>query len=86
MEEEILKKLEEIKSYSLLAAKEMLSVTDMALLTGFKQSYVRKMAEEGLIPYYKPFGKQLFFKKSEVNEILATHHVPSIQELIKDRI
>ena len=54
----IIAAIEEVKAYALLAAKEMLTVEDAALLTGFKPSYIRKMAQEGRVPYYKPFGKQ----------------------------
>lgn len=81
-ESRIMVALEEVKAYTLLAAKEMLTVEDAALLTGFKVSYIRKMAREGLLPYYKPFGKQLFFKKSEITQLLQEKRVPSIAELI----
>lgn len=82
-EDELRSTLKEIKDYSLLAAKEMLSIEDTSLLTGFKPSYIRKIAQQGRLPYYKPFGKQLFFKKSEINEILQTKRVPSVFELVK---
>lgn len=78
----IIAALEEIKSYTLLAAKEMLTVEDTALLTGFKESYIRKMAQEGMLPYYKPFGKQIFFKKSEILQLLQGKRVPSVAELV----
>lgn len=78
----IITALEEVKSYTLLAAKEMLTVEDTALLTGFKPTYIRKMAQEGRLPYYKPFGKQIFFKKSEINKLLQGQRIPSVAELV----
>lgn len=81
-ESKIITALEEMKAYTLLAAKEMLTVDDTALLTGFKVSYIRKMAQEGRLPYYKPFGKELFFKKSEITQLLQEKRVPSIAELV----
>ena len=74
--------LEEVKAYTLLAAKEMLTVEEVALFTGYKESYIVKMTKEGRLPYYKPFGKKIFFKKSEINELLQGQRVPSVAELI----
>ena len=82
----IIAAIEEVKAYALLAAKEMLTVEDAALLTGFKPSYIRKMAQEGRLPYYKPFGKQIFFKKSEITQLLQDKRVPSVAELVNQII
>lgn len=82
-EEKIIAAIKEIKGYALLAAKEMLTVEDLALFTGFKPSYIRKMTQEGRLPYYKPFGKQLFYKKSEINALLQGNKVPSIIDIVK---
>ncbi len=81
-EAKILSAIEEVKTYTLLGVKEMLTVEDVSVLTGFKPSYIRKMTQEGKLPYYKPFGKQLFFKKSEINALLQGNKVPSIAELV----
>lgn len=81
-EKKILDALSDIKRYSLLAAKEMLTVEDMSLLTGFKPTYIRKMIQEGRLPYYKPSNGKVFFKKSEVNAYLEGQRIPSIAELV----
>lgn len=82
MEDAILTKLEEIRNLTVLQAKEMLTVDDVSLLTGYSRRYVLKLAQEGRLPYYKPFGKQIFFKRSEIDAILATGRVASITEII----
>lgn len=82
-ESKIIAALEEVKAYTLLAAKEMLTVEEVALFTGYKVSYIVKMTQEGRLPYYKPFGKKIFFKKSEINELLQGQRVPSVAELIE---
>ena len=82
-ESKIMAALEEVKAYTLLAAKEMLTVEEVALFTGYKDSYIVKMTQEGRLPYYKPFGKKIFFKKSEINELLQGQRVPSVAELIE---
>ena len=85
--EEVLKELEEIKKYSLLSAKEMLSVEDLSLLIRMKPSYIHKLVQQKRLPYYKPFGKQIYFKKAEINRVLENKdsRIPSIDELINNR-
>lgn len=83
MEAEILIRLDKIEKLVLLAAKTMLSVKDVASLTGFKVSYVRKLAEDGRLPYYKPLGKMIFFHKDEIESFLKTNRVPSMDEIIR---
>lgn len=85
MEDAILTKLEEIRRYTLLSVKEMLTVDDVALMTGYSRRYVLKLANTGLLPYYKPFDKALFFRKDEVNKALTNGRVSSISEIIKNR-
>ena len=65
MEERILEVLEQVKAYTLLGVKSMLTVDDLALYTG-----------------YKPMGKQLFFKKSEIDRLLESGRIPSIYDII----
>ena len=81
-EKKIFDALSDIKRYTLLAAKEMLTVEDMSLLTGFKPTYIRKMIQEGRLPYYNPSNGKVFFKKSEVNAYLEGQRIPSIAELV----
>lgn len=63
MTEEMSKLFDEIRAYETLKVKEILNVDDVALLTGFKPSYIRNLVSAGKLPYYRPFGKSLFFKK-----------------------
>ena len=60
----------------------LVNVKQLSEMLGFKPAYVRKLVQEGQIPYYKPFGKKIFFKKSEINELLQGQRVPSVAELI----
>ena len=86
MSDEILARLEEIRNLTALQVKEMLTVDDVALMTGYSRRYVLKLANTGLLPYYKPFDKALFFKKEEVNKALSVKRVASIQELINENL
>lgn len=72
----------ELRACALLMSKEMLDVNDVALLYGLKGSYVRKLVEEKRVPFYRPFGKKLYFKKSELDALICESRVPSADELI----
>lgn len=77
---EIMQKLAEIKELSLLAAKDMLTMNDAVLYTGLGKSYLYALTCKNKIPYYKPNGKTIYFKKSELNEWLQRNRVDSIDE------
>ena len=77
---EIKQQLAEIKELTLLAAKEMLTMNDAVLYTGLGKSYLYVLTCKNKIPYYKPNGKNIYFKKSELNDWLQRGRVNSIAE------
>lgn len=83
---EILQQLKEIKNLTMLQSKEMLSVREAALLMDMSVATVRKMAEERLIPFSKPFGKMIYFSKTDIVNILKRNTIPSIENLIQGKI
>ena len=82
MDAELDTRLKRIEQMAILSAKEVLSVKDVSALTGFKESYVRKLVEECKLPYYKPMGKRIFFEKKDIYSFLRTNRVPSSAELV----
>lgn len=80
MEEIILKQLAEIRNFSLLAAKNVLSMDDVVLLTGLSKGYVYKLTCKKEIPYYKPNGKMIYFDRQEVEEWMKQNRVNSVVE------
>lgn len=82
MEAEIERRLKQVEQVAILAAKEVLSVKDVSALTGFKESYIRKLVEESKLPYYRPTGKKIFFEKKDIYSFLRTNRVPSTSELV----
>jgi excisionase family DNA binding protein len=50
--------------------KDVLKVEDLCRITGWSRSYIYKKTSNGEIPCYKPLGKTLFFKSSEIHEFL----------------
>lgn len=68
MEREIIKELQEIKQYTLLGVKNVLTLEDTALLTGLSKSYLYKLTSTHQIPYYKQNGKNVYFDKAEIED------------------
>lgn len=66
----ILERLDRIEAILSKNAKSILTVDDLIDYTGFKRSYIYKLVHNQQISFYKPNGKVLFFKKSEIDEFL----------------
>lgn len=74
------KQLEEIKRYSLLAAKNVLCLDDVALLTGLSKSYLYKLTCTCQIPHYKPNGKFIYFDRLEVEDWMRKNRIATVEE------
>ena len=81
IETKIMQQLAEIKALTLLAAKEMLTMDDAVLYTGLGKSYLYVLTCNKKIPFYKPNGKNIYFKKSELNDWLQRNRVESEEEV-----
>ncbi len=79
MEEKILKELSEIKKFSLLASKNVLTLDDLQLLTGLSRSHLYRLTSSHQIPYYKK-GKCCFFDKNEIEQWMKENRVNTTQE------
>jgi len=65
-QQEILKELKELKALAKLQ-KRVLTLPDVALLTGLSHSHLYKKTCDGTIPYYRNNGgKLLFFDREEI--------------------
>lgn len=80
MIQEVLSKLNTIEQYSLLAAKNVLTIEDVALLTGLSRSHIYKLTSTKQIPYYKPNGKQIYFDRAELEAWMKQNRVGTIAE------
>ena len=68
MEQTIIEKLDAIERNTLLASKNVLTIDDVALLTGISKSTLYKMTCKKQLPHYKPNSKLLFFDRKEIEE------------------
>ena len=80
MIQEIISRLERIESLSTLAAKNVLNIDDVAILTGMSKGYVYQLTHDKKIPFYKPTGKQIYFDRSEVEAWMKRNRVNSVDE------
>lgn len=81
MDEKILEKLNRIERYSLLAAKNVLCLEDVAMLTGLSKSWLYKATCNHLIPFYKPNGKQIYFDRTEIENWMKQNRIATAQEI-----
>ncbi|HAC22703.1 MAG TPA: DNA-binding protein [Porphyromonadaceae bacterium] len=78
---DIQSQLARIEMYSLLAAKNVLTLEDVVLLTGFSKSHLYKLTCKQEIPHYKPGGKQMYFDRVEIESWLKQNRVATIEEI-----
>ena len=78
---EIEEKLDKILNYSLLAAKNVLNIDDVAVLTGLSKSTLYKLTCSKEIPFYRPNGKLIYFDRKEIEQWMKRNRVASTFEL-----
>ncbi|MBN8671471.1 MAG: helix-turn-helix domain-containing protein [Chitinophagales bacterium] len=67
----------------LLSQKTVLTLQEVAEYTCLKPSYLYKLTSKLGIPCYRPNGKQLYFKKDEIDAWLLRNRAKTYEE-IKD--
>lgn len=65
----------------MLAQKEVLDIDELALYSGLSKTYIYKLTHSNKIPFYKPGGKKIYFKRSEVDNWLLSNRVSTDEEL-----
>ena len=81
MEQAIIDRLQRIEQYTLLSAKNVLSLDDVAVLTGLSKSHLYKLTCTHQIPFYKPNGKQIYFDRGEVESWMKQNRVATQAEI-----
>lgn len=75
MDAELNNRLERIERMTLLAAKNVLSVDDLALLLGLSPKTIRNQIDD--IPHYRDAKAHVWFKRSEIeNWQCRVKHTP----------
>ena len=61
--------------------KDIITIKEFSDLFGFQKGYVYKLIHQGKVKYYKPYGKKVFFKLSEVMEHFEKSKVSDYNEI-----
>jgi excisionase family DNA binding protein len=61
--------------------KKFLSVVEAATYTGFSPKYIYQLVHRSEIPCYKPTGRKLFFKVSDLDEWIYISKCKSVNEI-----
>lgn len=85
MEERIFEELAGIKKLTLLAAKNVLTMDDVCLLTGISKSALYKMTCAREIPHFKR-GKFLYFDRPEIERWMKENRVATTEEMQGDAL
>lgn len=78
---EISKQLDRIERYSMLAAKNVLILDDVVILTGLSKSHLYKLTCTHQIPHYKPNGKLIYFDRAEIETWMKQNRVATESEV-----
>lgn len=68
-------------STALLVNKDMLTIDETAIYTGIAKKQLYKMTSTRQVPYYKPTGKRVYFKRTELDKWLSQNRISSTDEL-----
>ena len=74
-------RLERIEKLALLGAKEVLTLEECAIVTGYSKNHLYRLTSQRAIPFYKPMGGCLYFKKSEVEGWLLRNRQAPTSEI-----
>lgn len=58
-----------------------LTVEELCQALGIKKSTAYKLSSKRILPKYKPSGKIVLFKKSEVTKYIESKRIASVQEV-----
>ncbi len=61
--------------------KDVLTLDEAAIYTGLSKTYLYKITASRKIPCWKPFGKMLYFKRSELDAWMLQHPIKTDEQL-----
>jgi excisionase family DNA binding protein len=86
MKNEIIKKLERIEELLTIQKTKPYTFNEASDYLGISKSYLYKLTSGGKIPYYKPFGKKIYFDKAKLDEWVYRNPVKSNAEIEKEAV
>lgn len=80
-EEVILSRLDQIQRIVSVGAKQVLNIDDVCILSGLSKSRIYHLTAKREIPFYKPKGRGIYFKKSEIEDWLLQNRQDTTSEI-----
>jgi len=81
MEGTIEQKLDNIERYLQIGSKTILTADEAARMLDMKVSMIYSLTSRRKIPFYKPNGKKIFFKKDELEKWILSHRMDTDEEI-----
>lgn len=78
---EQIEKLNHLLKEQNLLKKEILNANEASLYLGISKSNLYKKTSELKIPHYKPEGKIIYFKRSELDEWMLRNRQSTVNEI-----
>ncbi|BCK22239.1 helix-turn-helix domain-containing protein [Vibrio parahaemolyticus] len=78
-ENQLAEMFENIRSLKAMT-KEVMTINECAQYTGLSVSYLYKLTHRKLIPFFKPMGKRVYFKRTEIDQWLLRNKQGGIYE------
>ncbi|HEY4874083.1 MAG TPA: helix-turn-helix domain-containing protein [Puia sp.] len=75
--ETILQILADIRNF-MLSRKNIFTVEELSKYSGMSKSTIYKLTFERDIPFYKPGGKLIFFRRNEIDDWILRHQIPPV--------
>ena len=66
---------------AMLSQKKFLTIDEAALYLDFSKNYLYKLTHLNVLPFYRPNGKKIFFKRTELDLWIQKHKCSSIDEI-----
>ena len=76
-----LKQIHDKLDQLLAASKNVLTIQDIAGITGWSKSYIYKLTSKGILPFYKPNSKTIFFERNEIEQWLLRNRNTTVEEM-----
>jgi len=76
-----LEKIEKLITEQSITNKPILNIDETAIYTGISKLYLYKLTSKSEIPHYKPNGKNIFFKKEELDNWLLRNRQATNEEM-----
>lgn len=84
--EQRLERIEKLLTSQTILNKSIFNIDEVAEYTGLKKLYLYRLTSKNEIPYSKPNGKTLFFKKEEIDVWLLRNRQATNEELESEAV